>query len=628
MSTLTLGKQQQSPDKTTFSPADYGVKGDGVKLTDVTTVAGSFIISSPSYAFGPGDVGKLITIAGAAAAAGVLNTVIKGVLRDGTASLLTAPSTGIAGAGVAFFGTDDTAAFNATVVAANAAGGGTIVLPKAIFIISSITWQSNVSMRGDGAGKSILKHIMVTDALVGMIYSSVNGLVDCQFARFECDMDAATAAGGYQVLAACIRISYGIRPLVERVYAHGSPATGLAIDGPIMGRIINNIVVNCGRLNVGNFGGAGIGLAVDTLVGVPSFEVCGNICAQNKNYGIFFEAESSNETVDANIICNNNVILMNSGSIAGIGDCGSRRFECIGNHILGTATGIGGGGGSGQNTGAGIAVTAGTLGFDPGNQGLIAHNVLTSIGGSAIALDYTVNIPAGQICGYVIHGNKIQAAGGHGIAITAPAAAALVGLLIEDNQIQACVATGITCTGAGGFTDLIIKGNTLFNNGTGNSGIAAVGVAIKGPVTRLHMMDNVIFDNGTGTQKFALGVNTSIAVTGAWIEGNDFQANNTGAISLIGGATIAGIIQNNNGYNPVGAGAVSPSASPYTYTAGNSPETLYIAASTSITALTQGGVSILPIATSANGQIAVSLDANAVLVVTYTGTLTAAKMVH
>ena len=72
-------------------------------------------------------------------------------------------------------------------------------------------------------------------------------------------------------------------------------------------------------------------------------------------------------------------------------------------------------------------------------------------------------------------------------------------------------------------------------------------------IARLTMMGNDINDNGTGTQTYAIGVNTSMAITNAWIVGNNLKNNATGAIDLSGGATIAGVITNNNGYNPVGA---------------------------------------------------------------------------
>src|SRR5436190_2046073 len=51
----------------TYNIFDYGAKGNGKKLTDVTTTSGSAVISSTSYSFVAADVGKLVTVATAAA---------------------------------------------------------------------------------------------------------------------------------------------------------------------------------------------------------------------------------------------------------------------------------------------------------------------------------------------------------------------------------------------------------------------------------------------------------------------------------------------------------------------------------------------------------------------------------
>ncbi len=55
---------------------------------------------------------------------------------------------------------------------------------------------------------------------------------------------------------------------------------------------------------------------------------------------------------------------------------------------------------------------------------------------------------------------------------------------------------------------------------------------------------------------------------------NAAQVTPTGGTA--GTGSFAGIIQDNPGYNPIGASAVAVTASPMTYTAGTSPETLYV----------------------------------------------------
>lgn len=88
------------------------------------------------------------------------------------------------------------------------------------------------------------------------------------------------------------------------------------------------------------------------------------------------------------------------------------------------------------------------------------------------------------------------------------------------------------------------------------------------------------------------------------------------------------IVQNNPGANPIGASAPGVGASPWTYTAGPTSENLNCSASTSVTALTQNGVSVLPAATAANATFNLGLGPNEVSIWTYTGTLTCKTMIH
>ena len=103
----------------------------------------------------------------------------------------------------------------------------------------------------------------------------------------------------------------------------------------------------------------------------------------------------------------------------------------------------------------------------------------------------------------------------------------------------------------------------------------------------------------------------------------------TDCATVISNAGLNVVIHDNLGYNPVGASSIaSPPASGGTYTAGASPETIYMSASTGITAVSQNGVAILPAALGNNVMGTFQLGPNETLVPTYTGTLTMKKMVH
>lgn len=87
----------------------------------------------------------------------------------------------------------------------------------------------------------------------------------------------------------------------------------------------------------------------------------------------------------------------------------------------------------------------------------------------------------------------------------------------------------------------------------------------------------------------------------------------------LAGAIGTAIVRNNPGYNPVGASAIPVTASPMTYTAGPSPETLYVKGGT-VTAITKGGVSLA--ATTNQG---IQLAPNQSVVITYSVAPTMAK---
>lgn len=170
---------------------------------------------------------------------------------------------------------------------------------------------------------------------------------------------------------------------------------------------------------------------------------------------------------------------------------------------------------------------------------------------------------------------------------------------------------GAVLTGSG-ITDCNFVNNTV--NGSGSS----AGFSLNTGVVRIRLEENRmggllygIFSDGTPAD--------------AMIYDNSFVS----CTNKIAGAFLGNTrIERNAGYNPVGASGITPGASPYTYTAGPSPETVYTSASTSITAATQGGVSILPAALGANVPLCIQLEPNEAAVITYTGTLAARKMVH
>src|SRR5207249_4596609 len=106
------------------------------------------------------------------------------------------------------------------------------------------------------------------------------------------------------------------------------------------------------------------------------------------------------------------------------------------------------------------------------------------------------------------------------------------------------------------------------------------------------------------------------------VVGNDFRTSNGTNGAIAGTLPSSSRIEGNPGYNPVGVSTVTPGASPWTYTSGPSPETLYLYGGT-VSSITQGGTQI-----AQSSPAALQLGPNEAVVVTYSSVPTARKMVH
>lgn len=580
--------------------ANYGAKCDGATLSDVTTTSGSGDISSASYTFTAGDIGKYISIAGAGAAGAVLNKTILSV-NAGVATLSGTAGTSISGTAVATFGTSDTGSIQSAIDSASASGGGRLVLPFGKCIITaSLTWKTNVSLRGQGAGKSILYWLstgsMTSAVIQGLSGSKTNPYADVTFSDFEIDASAATQAS-YSVAGKGIYIQYMLRPRFERLYVHDTPATALGVDFLVGGYFAANEIYNSGRLNDGTqAGGSGIGIGTRTDTdNIEDTLVVGNRLRGVKRFGIFFETQVGTLTARAYARVIGNHILLTSGSgdtvSTGIADAGNTGMIIEGNSIYGTSGG-----------GIGIAVNGGTLTTPEGSRGLIANNSMYNVN-NGILIDQTGNVSGGTL--YTLSNNIISNTYGDCIKVLTHASTALVGLRVNNNfmNVAGSAGAGLYLYGVAGITDLDVRNN--LSAGSTN------GIKIETPVTRLAMTGNTIRNNSS----YAVAFKT-YAVTAGQIEDNYFYNNTAGVFTYATGATFSGTIRNNIGYNPVGPSTVSPGASPYTYTAGNTPEVIYIYGGT-VSAITKGAIT-LATATNSSTPMAISLQPGEAIVVTYT----------
>lgn len=164
-------------------------------------------------------------------------------------------------------------------------------------------------------------------------------------------------------------------------------------------------------------------------------------------------------------------------------------------------------------------------------------------------------------------------------------------------------ANGFTCN----FCDRVNIANLLTNDNTG-AGASIINT------TNTSIVNHAANNNGTYALMF-IGVTGTTKVTGgAW-------TSNLGTlldISSGGGNQVRNI----SGYNPRGVDSITVTASPFTYTAGTSPETIYMLGGT-VSSVAQG---VLTMATASPGTF--HLEPNESIVVTYTVAPTMNKMIH
>jgi hypothetical protein len=189
-----------------------------------------------------------------------------------------------------------------------------------------------------------------------------------------------------------------------------------------------------------------------------------------------------------------------------------------------------------------------------------------------------INVPAaasGTLAQLFVTNSQFNTIGsGIGMS-TAVAPYSIIGNLFFVNPNSAAV--GATANGGG-----IINGNIFVpatGTLTGTQGVSLGGVSATGATS---IANNSVFSLATGL---------NISASGVTMQGNSFVSTATPITSGGAGNTII----NNPGYNPVGTSArVTMGTSPFTVTAGASPETHYVFAGTggTINPITKGGQTI------------------------------------
>ncbi|RWN05736.1 right-handed parallel beta-helix repeat-containing protein, partial [Mesorhizobium sp.] len=217
--------------------------------------------------------------------------------------------------------------------------------------------------------------------------------------------------------------------------------------------------------------------------------------------------------------------------------------------------------------------------------------------------------------------NWISAAGTHNIDIEPASTATVDGLTFSCNEVFGGT-YGYYMTGISTNLRNITVANDMI------AGSSSIGIAMD-TVGKVQITNNIIGD----VSGYA-AVPTGVSLFGTMTDLRVANNNLVGSTSKIaaGGATFAGAsrIEANIGYNPVGlTAATTMGASPFTYTAGPSPETHYVRQSATNTAtIAKGGQQVATLA-GASTYYVIELAPNQSYVTTWSTTApTYTKDVH
>lgn len=647
---MTSGSAALTPTGTTFVPADVGkvivVQGAGTQRSTadgaVNVSTNALQLTSATAAFTAADVRSQISIVGAGAAGATLVTTIVEVNNSTTVTLAVAASTTVSGASISIsaflkttiasvsggnatlaatagntvtganvlYGTSDTAAIQAAINAAAVSGGTVLIPPGKYLTTAQLTVANNVAVRGAGEGNTVLymASLTVMAAFYG-IYSSGSPLT--KFAATDFTVDGAftqpTTNVGNNVGNKGFFFQYCSACAFQDLTIRNTLATGLGTDFLTNGTTIRNVnTFNCGAQswNTSQGGGcAGIGIGTGQHT-TEEFTISGCHASGNGTYGIFIETQT--------------------------GTCsqGIRVIGCSaeGNHISGFAD-AGGAGGiwsgcwSYNNSLDGFDSDAGTVGTGvAGNDTIWADCV--AWGNGQYGFYYNAFQP-NSICRVSWKGCKAIANHNQGFYVNTQSS----GTTLDGLQYDACEAylngsSGWIVAGPGAVKNVIVNGGSFHENGQ-ISGSDHYGLRINCTATNVNIRGAKCYDDG-GTQKqtHGLALSSGFTITGLIVEGNDFQGNLTGAISM--GATLGGSLRlrNNAGYNPVGSSvpgtafALAATTVAWANTTGVDVE-LYCTAAGTVTAVAISGVTVCSTALTVGQRFRV--PANGTFTVTYTG---------
>lgn len=420
-----------------------------------------------------------------------VNSKVTAINPVGGYYVVTDPTYGAVGNGT----TDDTAAIQAAIAAANTAGGGTVYFPPGTYVVSaSLTLYANVKLIGHKA-TIFLKNASNVSAFVSTSVSNItieDLKIDANYANQTSSVYgiALTGGSGHKIHRVEVQnADYGIAVIDAQNYSiskckvHDITYYGISVFADSADssgfQILDNIAYNCKSSDTPGAGvdGSGINIKGKSDVSPKKYMkngvVKGNICYSNGKHGIMVICGDS-INIDDNV-CYSHILNTDTGS----GICISEA--CIHINI--------GGNTSHSNYHAGILLDVATaVAGDSINYGwmnvvgnTVYNNTVAGIKNNNVP---KVNITSNQIKGGLwgvffnqncqlstISHNEIEDCTQNGIRMignAGPAAGAQENVNVHGNRIENC-ATEVGGTLVGlyieYFTNVIASDNIFKNNG-------------------------------------------------------------------------------------------------------------------------------------------------------------------
>lgn len=503
-------------------------------------------------------------------------------------------------------GTNDEVQINAAIVAASAVRGKVFIKAGTYTINAAIVPLSNVMIQGEG-NATILAGSGSQFSIMQNLATSGSPTTDIEI----CDLKIDGTNVSFTSLSPAIKgiyLQYSKRLKIHGVYVYNTWATGIGTDFLVDTQIDRCITESCGVRGVAAGMGTGCnGIGIGTgAYAIEDWIVSNCIAVNCGNNGLMLEDQFQTTRSAGNMFAN----CLAVGNKFGYRNSGSSYCTFANCWAL-------------NSTNEGFYVTTGDIGniataFNP--QSIKFTDCVAKGNGTAGSNDgflVTDGRPDGTL--FDIEFSNCTALGN-----------TLAGFEIKNiNKVTLDDCKAYTNSSHGALiystssaapaNKITVNGGKYYNNSQSNAGLSdgiRIGTSGSGTMDSSSVADVICFDDqGTKTQRYGVSIagtnSTNVTINSCLLLNNRNAAFNTGANTGIS-------IRNCLGWNPIGQATITVTASPFTYTAGNSPEDVFINGGT-VSSIVKGSTTLA----SASPSV-VHLEPNQAVVVTYSSAPTMA----